>query len=154
MRKARYDLRRVVCPNATLLGSATRIAKPGYWVYFNQGAGAPTMGRVLGRIVETDRDGKDCAGYLAVIAWHGMHGFCGVRWVDPAEVTECHANPPRAILEWLTGAEWVKNKNDIARIVAMSQHGTLSDSYIGNRDNPEQAYNARPEYVRQFILGE
>lgn len=152
MRKARYDMRQVICKNASLLGSATRIVRPGYWVTFDQGAGAPTMGRVLGRIAETDRDGENCAGWLAVIAFFAGHGFCGVRWVNPDDVREAYANPPRAILEWLTGPQWVKSAADIARIVAMSQHGTLSEAYIGNRDNPDQAYNARPEYVAQFIL--
>lgn len=152
MRKARYDMRRVVCRNASLLGSATRIAKPGHWVIFDQGAGAPTMGRVLGRIAECDQDGADCRGYLAVIAFYGGHGFCGVRWVNPDDVRECYARPPRAILEWLTGPEWVKSAADIGRILAMSQHGTLSEDYIGTRNDPEKAYNARAEYIGQFIL--
>lgn len=151
MRKARYDMRQVICPNATTLGHCTVIAKPGRWIAWDDGA--QRIGRVLGRIAETDyRDGTTCAGWLAVIGLFCEATAAGIRWVNPAHVQAIYKEPPAQLLAWLTGAEWVKNKNDIARIIAMSQHGTLSESYIANRDNPEQAYNARPEYVAQFIL--
>lgn len=158
MRKARYDMRQVVCRNSSCIGFSSNIARPGYWVTF----GTPdavtgstpyrSIGRVLGRIAETDRDGVNCAGFLAVVrlTMEGTHA--AVTWVPPAHVIACYEKPPAALLAWLTGDEWVKSKDDIARIVAMSEHGTLSESYIGNRDNPEQSYNARPEYINQFIL--
>lgn len=150
MRKARYDMRQVICPNSSCIGYSSNIAKPGYWVTVREGLSAPYLARVLGRVAETDRDGLDCKGHLAVVRLFDTH--CTVRWVHPYSVQDCFEKPPAKLLAWLTGDEWVKRKDDIARIVAMSEHGTLSESYIANRDNPEQAYNARPEYVKQFIL--
>lgn len=152
MRKAKYDMRQVVCPNSSGLGYSSNIAKPGYWVSFNGPSDQQCFGRVIGRIAETDRDGKDCRGYLAVVRLFMELTHAGIAWVNPSDVTACYENPPAELLAWITGAEWVKSKSDIARIIAMSEHGTLSDSFIGNRDNPEQAYNARPEYAAQFIL--
>lgn len=148
MRKARYDMKQVICKNASLIGSSTCIARPGYWIHFKDGG--PDFGRVLGRVAKTD--GYDCKGWLAVVVFHGHHGFCGFRWVDPDDVRECYPYTPHKILAWLTGPDWVKSKADIARIIAMSEHGTLSEDYIDNRDKPDQAYNARPEYVQQFLL--
>lgn len=150
MRKARYDMKRVICKYASLIGSSTRIAKPGHWVALD--TSYRMVGRVLGRVAECDRDGADCKGYLAVVVFHGGHGFCGIRWVHPDDVRECYEHAPQRILAWLTGDEWVKNKGDIARIIAMSGYGTLSEDYIETRDDPEKAYNSRPEYVQQFLL--
>ena len=148
MRKARYDLKQVICPKASCLGHSSNVAKPGYWIAFGP---AQTIGRVLGRIAETDGP-NNCKGHLAVIRLSCEATHAHIAWVDPQEVTACYSAPPAKLLAWLTGSEWVKDKGDIARIIAMSQHGTLSESYIDNRDKPEQAYNARPEYVQQFIL--
>lgn len=152
MRKAKYDMRQVICSNASCIGYSSNVARPGYWIRVKHEPACPTVGRVLGRIAETDRGGMDCAGWLAVVTLHGSLRFAGIRWINPADVIECYEKPPADLLTWITGAEWVKNKDDIARIVAMSEHGTLSDEFIGNRDNPDQAYNARPAYVSQFIL--
>jgi hypothetical protein len=80
--------------------------------------------------------------------------FASVRWVDPREVWECYEHPPRDMLDWITQPAWVKSKHDIARVIAMSEHGTLSESFIVKRDDPANAYNARPAYVSQFILEE
>lgn len=151
MRKARYDMKQVVCPNASTLGYGKNIVRPGYWVRFAHGAG-DEIGRVLGRIAETDRDGNACKGFLAVIRLICEGTAGGIAWVDPRDVTYALEKPPAKFLAWITGDEWVKSKDDIARIIAMHEHGTLSESYIENRDNPDQAYNARPEYIKQFIL--
>lgn len=160
MRKARYSMKQVICRNSSLLGFSSNLAKPGYWVAWRDSpvVGQPLpelrIGRVLGRIEEAEGYNlPKCAGFLAVVALTMECTHAGVRWVNPADVTQCYEKPPAELLAWLTGDAWVKNKNDIARIVAMSEHGTLSDRYIANRDNPDQAYNARPEYIKQFILG-
>lgn len=152
MRKAKYDLRKVVCPNSSCLGYSSNIAKPGYWIAWDDGNG-PQLGRVLGRIADTDVGGKVCEGYIAVVRLMMECTHAGVSWVDPKSVTRCYVKPPRHLLAWITGDVWVNSAKDIARIVAMSEHGTLSESFITTRDDPEKAYNARPEYVAQFILG-
>ena len=32
MRKARYDMQKVVCKNSSCIGYSSNIAKPGYWI--------------------------------------------------------------------------------------------------------------------------
>lgn len=153
MRKARYDMKQVICPNASLIGYGQYIVRPGYWIaYRGNTENKIEIGRVLGRIAETDRGGDDCKGYLAVIRLIMEATAGGIAWVNPVDVVYALEKPPRNFLAWITGDDWVKNKGDIARIIAMCQHGTLSESYIENRFDPEAAYNARPEYVKQFIL--
>lgn len=153
MRKANYDCKRVICKNSSGLGYSSNVAKPGYWIAFKGGSGEQCIGRVLGRIAETDRQGADCAGCLAVIRLHMESTHAGIAWVNPNDVTHCYEKPPADLLAWITGSEWVKNKGDIARIIAMAQHGTTSESFIATRNDPEKAYNARPSYIKQFILG-
>ena len=127
MRKATYDLRKVVCRNASCIGYSSNIAKPGYWITWN---GGNSTGRVLGRIAESDHfPGK---GYLAVIQLHAANKHAGIQWVNPDDVVCCYEKPPAKLLAWLCGEDWVKNKDDIARIIAMSHHGTLSEEYIDN----------------------
>lgn len=150
MRKARYDLRKVVCPNSSYLGYSSNVAKPGYWITWVGDHPGFNVGRVLGRIAETD--GPDCKGWLAVITLFSSHNAAGIRWIKPTWVNTVYEKPPAKLLAWITGETWVKNKHDIARIIAMSEHGTLQEQFIENRDNPDQAYNARPEYIQQFIL--
>lgn len=150
MRKAKYDLRMVVCRKASCLGYSSNVAKPGYWVSFVGDSGESCLGRVVGRIAKTD--GLDCRGYLAVmrLSMECTHAF--VTWVNPDDVRHCYKKPPAALLNWITGAEWVKSAADVARLIAMSRHGTTSDQFIATRDDPEKAYNARPEYVNQWVL--
>lgn len=153
MRKARYDMRQVVCVNSQCLGNSSNIAKPGYWIAYKSSAQI-RFARVLGRIAETQqRDGlEDCAGWIAAITLYCELTSAGIAWVNPADVVACYDTPPRNLLAWITGQDWVKNKGDIARIIAMSQYGTTSEQFITSRNDPEKAYNARPEYVDQFIL--
>ena len=152
MRKATYSLKKVICPNAHCIGSSSNVAKPGYWVSYSEGPGKPQyLGRVLGRIDETDSPDY-CVGYIAVIRLILDGKAAGIAWMNPRDVSACYERPPTALFSWLTGADWVKNKNDIARIVAMSEHGTLSDQFIESRHDPEKRYNASPAYIAQFIL--
>lgn len=153
MRKARYDMKQVICPKASCLGFSSNVARPGYWITWDSGAGSPTVGRVLGRIAEDDYGSPRVVGHIAVMALFSDLTHAGVRWVAPDEVRSCHIDPPADLLAWITGRDWVKNKVDIHRLIAMSEHGTCSDDYIHKRNDPEQAYNARPEYVAQFIIG-
>jgi hypothetical protein len=154
MRKAQYDMQRVICKNASCIGYSSNVAKPGYWVSWRDGANAagPLIGRVIGRIAKTDGQGNDCAGFLAVMSLGMEATHAWIRWVDPADVTACYEKPPADLLAWITGNEWVKNKGDIARMIAMSEHGTLSESFIATRNDPSKPYNSRPAYVAQFIL--
>lgn len=153
MRRAKYSMKRIICPNASSIGYSTTICKPGYWVVWVED-GREYSGRVLGRIEETENKNglKDCAGMITVIRFYSGGRSCGVAWVDRHSVRECYPNPAANLAKWITGDDWVKSKKDILRIIAMQQHGTLSEEYIGDRDNPEKPYNCRPEYVNQFEL--
>ena len=153
MRKAKYDLRKVICRKASCLGYSSNVAKPGYWVSFVGGSGEACIGRVVGRIAESDGSGTNCRGYLAVmrLSMECTHAY--INWVNPDDVRHCYEKPPAALLEWIAGADWVKSAADVARLIAMSQHSTTSENFIATRDDPEKAYNARPEYAAQFIMG-
>lgn len=147
MRKARYDLRKVTCPNSSHIGHSTNVARPGSWILTCTGQTA----RVLGRVAETD-DPNDCVGFLAVMTLYARSA--GIFWIDPYDVRECYDTPPVKLLDWLTSPDWVGSKHDIHRIIAMGEHGTLQEQFIATRHDPDKAYNARPEYVAQFILSD
>jgi hypothetical protein len=155
VRRAKYSAKKVYLPNASTLGFGVRYAKPGSWITWETDGCAPNTGRVLGRIDETARDGlENCDGWLAVMALSRDMGHAHVRWVNPADVYQCQESPPAALLAWITGEEWPTHRRDIPRLIAMSEHGTCSNEYIASRNDPAKPYNARPEYVAQFILGE
>lgn len=151
MRKARYSLKQVILPKASTLGYGQWRAKPGYWILYHVGT-ENRLARVLGRIDETDSDGMNCTGYIAAIRLMSDASHAFVDWVNPADVTYCLEKPPSALLAWITGDEWVKNKENIAHIIAMAQYGTLSESFINSRNEPDKEYNTRPEYAKQWIL--
>ena len=132
-----------------MIGGSVLTAKPGHWVTYVDGDIRP--GRVLGRIDETDGP-NDCVGWLAVIRLYSGMDHAGIDWVDPQSVRRVEEKPPRALLEWLTGDDWVRSAADIARILAMGQYGTLSEQFISTRDDPAKPYNARKEYRNQWIL--
>jgi len=153
MRKARFDLKQVVCRNSSCLGYSSNIARSGYWITYRQGGtGDVRAARVMGRIAETDRDGEDCSGWVIAMKLNADLRSTFIVWINPEWITDCYETPPADLLAWIAGDAWVKNKCDIVRLVAMAEHGTTSNTYIGNRDNPDQAYNARPEYMAQFVL--
>ena len=148
MRKARYNLRQTVCPKSSCIGYSSNVAKPGYWIAYDGG-----IARVLGQIEECPYDGGvSVKGWIVAIRLIMECTHAGVTWIDPQTVTHCYSKPPADLLTWFTGDEWVKNKGDIARIIAMGEHGTLSDSFISTRNDPDKPYNSRPAYVAQFIL--
>lgn len=147
MRRATYDRKKVICPNSSCIGYSSNVAKPGYWISYKNGFDSQSIARVLGRIASP----HDVGGFLAVMRLSMVGTHASIAWVDPKDVSECYEKPPRALLDWITGDDWVKTAGDIARIVAMSEHGTTSESFIRTRNDPEKAYNARPEYVAQFI---
>lgn len=149
MRRARYDLKQVICKNSSCIRHSSNIARPGYWITY----GAHNTGRVLGRIAETDRP-NDCVGYLAVMRLSPGMQSAGIDWVNPSTVTNVYSTPPAQLLAWITAPDWVESKHDIARIIAMDQHGATQEQFIATRDDPDKAYNARPEYVAQFILSD
>jgi hypothetical protein len=151
MRKARYDLQQVICRNSSLLGYATRVVRPGYWVAWTM-SNDLRVGRVMGRVAETDLDGANCAGWLVVMLLDSTHSHAYTVWVDPLWVTYAVEKPPKELLTWITGDEWVKNKEGLHRLLAMSQHGTTSEQYIASRNDPDKPYNSRPAYVSQWIL--
>lgn len=145
MLKARYDLQQVICRHSSGIGHSVHIARPGSWIVTNDAV----TGRVLGRIAEAD-GAPECKGWIAAIMLHNHSA--GIAWIHPYEVTLVYEHPPARLLAWLTGPDWVRSKHDIARIIAMDQHGTLQEQFIATRDDPEKAYNARPEYAAQWIL--
>lgn len=158
MRKAKYDRKQVICKKSSCIGHSTNVARPGSWIRYNVDETGSMrahsrIGRVLGRIDRADGpDGFEYRGWLAVI-YLSLSGRTGaIAWVDPDTVRECYENPPANLFAWITGEQWVKTKGDIARIIAMAQHGTTGEEYIATRDDPDKPYNARPEYARQFVL--
>ena len=155
MRKARYDMQQVICRNASHIGYSTKRAKPGYWVAYNN-LGDTHIGRVLGRIAETDRQGFDCKGFLAVMVLGIECTHAGVQWVDPSFVTHCYEHAPHDLLTWITDpTNWVSNKGDITRLIAMAQHGTTSNQFIATRNDADKPYNnpARAKaFNGQYIL--
>ncbi len=157
MRKIRLDRKQVMLPNASTLGYGLYKAKPGNWIMWSDD-GHTRIGRVIGRIAEADRvAGKPydyCVGWLVVMRLYDDMDHAGINWVEPKKVTRCLEQPPHALLAWITGPEWVTTKEDGYRLIAMSEHGTTSEQFIHKRDNPDQAYNARPQYIDQLKLGE
>lgn len=152
MRKAAYSCKRVICPNASLIGDSTRIAKPGHWIVWRDGE-AWRVGRVMGRIEKNDGPNY-YAGHIVAMCLSTDLESAGIRWVNPADVTHCSESAPAQMLAWISGPEWVKNKKDIARLIAMAQHGTTSERYIGTRNDADKPYNSRPEYAAQWVMGE
>jgi hypothetical protein len=163
MRRAKYSAKKVRLPNVPFFGFNVQHAKPGYWVTWAKG-GVAHSGRVLGRIDQAEFNGQDrepVTGWLAVMALseHMTHAF--IRWIDPAWVTECAEQPPRALLDWITGTDWPTRGADVGRLIAMCEHGTTSEQFIATRDDPAKPYNDRTSidgrerreyYIRQFIL--
>ena len=142
MRKARYDLQKVICKNSSFLGYSSNVAKPGYWI-----TTAHNVYRVLGRVTEPNPKPM-----IAAVRLSKDLTFAHVVWVNPDDVTQCEEKPPAWLMAWITAPQWVRTAKDIHRIVAMSAHGTLSEQFIETRDDPEKAYNRQPGYVDQFIL--
>ena len=150
MRKFKMSGRRVICRNASLIGHSTNVARPGSWIVFNDDG--LRVARVLGRIERTDNGGEDCRGWIAAVCLFVDASFANIAWVNPADVVRCLDAPPRAMLDWITGADWPKDAAGRARVVAMGAHGTLSEQFITTRDDPAKPYNSRPEYAAQWTL--
>lgn len=151
MIKCKIDRRQVICKNASTLGSFTSKVKPGYWITWFDSYKV-RCGRVIGRITETDylEVGERYKVRLAVMEFWVDTAHCSVVWVDPDTVQTALPTAPAQLLAWLTSEEFLKT--DPHKLIAMAYYGTLSERYIASRDDPDKAYNARPEYVDQFKL--
>jgi hypothetical protein len=166
MRRAKYSAKKVRLPNASLIGYGVYYAKPGYWVTWGDplqdDSKAHRIGRVLGRIecaaYDTGKGALDCMGWLAVMQLSDDLTHAYVRWVDPAWVQVCYEQPPAQLMAWITGDDWPKRATDIPRLIAMSEYGSCSESYIADRNNPDKPYNGRngtisaDEYNAQYVL--
>lgn len=150
MRRFRMDGRKVICPKASLLGYSSNVARPGSWIVYLDHDANRRVARVLGRIAEVE-DNPECRGWLAVVSPSTCMTAAYVRWIDPADVRECYAQPPQQLLSWLMG-DWPTSKAGRERVVAMGEHGTLSEAFIATRDDPAKPYNCRPVYVAQWVL--
>lgn len=108
------DNRRVILPNASRIGFAKRYAKRGFWIYAESGFGA-AHGRVLGRV--------QCEGkvYVEALMLIGASLTPCVRWIEPCEIREALAHPPRAILQFIAG-DW----SDPAALVEKAYSGALA----------------------------
>ena len=166
MRRAKYSAKKIYLPNASRIGFGVIWAKPGHWLTWKDttdtGEGQRHCGRVLGRVecasyvigVGT----QDCAGWIAVVQLADDMTHAYVRWVDPDWVEVCHEEPPARLMDWITGKEWPKRAADIPRILAMANYGTLSESYISKRNDPDKPYNGRngtisaDEFNSQYVL--
>ena len=86
-------------------------------------------GRVIGRIAECAKDGlEDCTGYLVVLWLHCGLGCASLHWVDPADVTDCHAPAPK-LFDLLLTADLNDTKTAEIMIKAAFD-GALSEHYI------------------------
>ena len=102
------DNRAVPLPAVSCIGYSVPRAKRGYWVRYSKQAG--TYGRVIGRV---RCEGKT---YVEVITWRGH-----VRWIEPGDILDCHANPPWITLEFMLG-KWT-NPDKILRRAALGFTG-------------------------------
>ena len=153
MRRAKYSAKKVRLPNVPVFGFNVQEAKPGHWVMWDEGS--RRVGRVLGRIEHAQfNDGnlEDVRGWLAVMQLSDNMTHAYIRWIDPARVVECYEKPPAALLAWITGDEWAKRGADVARYVAMSEHGTTCNEYIATRDDPKKPYNRNADFAKQYEL--
>jgi hypothetical protein len=166
MRRAKYSAKKVYLPKASTIGYGTYYAKPGFWLTWadpqQNGNTVRRNGRVLGRIecaaYEIGLGTQDCVGWIAVMQLADDMTHAYVRWVNPEWVEICYEKPPAQLLAWITGDEWPKQGKDVARLLAMANYGTCSESYISQRNDPEKPYNGRnglisaDEYNSQYVL--
>ena len=90
------DNQAMICPNSSYLGFSTRTAKRGSWVTYTAYNGRHAA-RVIGRVTCERKT------YLEVITTDTALTMAYVRWIDPADVTECYAAPRRKVLEFMMG---------------------------------------------------
>ena len=88
----------VVAPNATLLGFGTRKVKRGNWVVYESSDGARFVGRVISRVT--------CEGkvYVEIAQAAENFGYVYIRWIEPEQVKECRASPPRNVFSFFSGS--------------------------------------------------
>ncbi|HKD44682.1 MAG TPA: hypothetical protein VKD24_03415 [Candidatus Angelobacter sp.] len=86
-------------PNATSLGFGRRTAKRGNWVHYERND-LQYIGRVIGRV--------ECDGvtYLEVAEASLTFSTAYVRWIYPADIRECRANPPRTVFAFFASDDW------------------------------------------------
>lgn len=105
---------RVIAPRSSRLGYSRHYTSRGFWILGESSLGQQ-YGRVLGRV--------RCEGEVYVEAMM----LCGaamnpvLRWLDPADIRESYAEPPRAVLQWIMG-DW----SDPAALVDKAYSGGLS----------------------------
>lgn len=126
---------KVNLPNASPDGKSFKsYAEPGDLVVF--GRASPSTGRVLGRVDAPfvagtgQHAGYDCPkieGWLAVLVLSHYAESAYVRWIDPAQVTECRPVSP-ALAAWFFQAKLP----DPVTVCRLADHGTLSESYIAD----------------------
>ncbi len=136
MRRAQYHRRQSqYLPNASTLGYGKYRAQVGDWVTFKAGDQLQ-IGRMVGRVKDTDpiaTEERRPIGFLAVLTLSMELTHAYVRWVDPADVTEVHANVPDIgrFLAWFCGA-----LPDAETCAYLGEYGALSacqgEEIIGN----------------------
>lgn len=119
------DNRATRLPNSSRIGFSLGTAKRGAWI---RTASTPVdpgrIGRVVGRV---HADGKT---YLETVLLLGAGDIPAVRWIDPADVIECYASPPRRIFEFMCG-DW----RDSSAVLARIERGFLNDSYLDEKES-------------------
>lgn len=114
----KLDNRKVFLPKASTLGFGKSWAKQGNWISTAQNQ----MGRVLGRIVTSD---KKTFLYCFMLS---QDGDCiMVRWIDPVHVLTCVEGPPKEILKLVT-----MNWTDTDQILKELQDGIADKLEKGN----------------------
>lgn len=135
------DGKQVICRNATLIGFATCKARVGSYFVYHDGT-EQRMARMLGRIAFApalpDIDGKYGTGakhiknHILAMVWFPM-GHCAERWIDPADVIECYANPPADIAAFFFAPKIPYDAQTMRRLM---EYGTCSSGRAANI--PEQ----------------
>jgi len=141
MRTIQIDNRKVIAPNATLLGSATRTIKAGTFFIWND-AGQLRQCRSLGRIASCDSDGDDCAGYVLAMVLHASATLAFERWVNPAEIVEAYADSPAALAAFFFAPTLPYDAQTMRRLM---EYGTTTNRYVSHAAATVEMFAKRGE---------
>ncbi len=126
---ATIDGRKVICPNATLLGFATLTARVGSFLIYRDSSGACHYARMIGRVAYAPALAGDAGPVknfiLGMVLSSSMQGAFE-RWIDPLSVIEVHDTPPAALLAFFAGPL----PCDAQTLRRVMEHGTVQDQFI------------------------
>jgi hypothetical protein len=124
MRKFTLDNRKVICPNASLLGDGKRILKRGDCFAYCDANGKQLFARSLGRISSVDSDGDDCRGWIHAMVLGSR--FVYIRWINPADVESIYPTPTK-LSAFFFSPDLPYSGEEITDLI---EYGTLSEYYM------------------------